>query len=164
MKICSKCNTEKPLDLYYKHRLGKGGYKSQCKECENQYAKARYEKEKQSGTKYIKSKKDSLRKSSLLKNFGITVDQYESLLRKQDNKCAICEVDQSLVEKKFAVDHSHEASDFIPEGAIRGLLCHDCNTRLIAERTDPHIFERAAQYLRQFTGLRVPTRKGRNSG
>ena len=52
-------------------------------------------------------------------HYGITEEQYNDLLEKQDNKCAACSDTTPLV-----VDHCHNT------GAIRGLLCRKCNTAL----------------------------------
>lgn len=41
------------------------------------------------------------------------------------------------------VDHNHDT------GEVRGLLCNDCNRNLIAQRNDPEIFLRAAEYVRK---------------
>ena len=38
-KICTKCNTEKLLDNFFKDKNGKYGVKSKCKECVNEYMK-----------------------------------------------------------------------------------------------------------------------------
>jgi len=36
-KICTKCNTEKPLDNFAKDKNGKYGVKSKCKTCIKEY-------------------------------------------------------------------------------------------------------------------------------
>lgn len=44
-RICKTCKVEKALDLYSKHKKGRGGYRISCKECESQIQKdyrARY--------------------------------------------------------------------------------------------------------------------------
>ena len=46
MKICTKCNEEKPLDAFRKQSSTKDGLKYYCKECDNQTAKKYYEKNK----------------------------------------------------------------------------------------------------------------------
>ena len=38
-KICTKCNKEKDVDLFGKHKKTKSGLRSHCKECEKEYAK-----------------------------------------------------------------------------------------------------------------------------
>jgi Recombination endonuclease VII len=55
--------------------------------------------------------------------YGITWEEYEALLKKQDGKCAICRVP--------FISHSHYRGtriDHVPGTKIvRGLLCHGCN-------------------------------------
>jgi len=42
-KTCFKCNTEKPLSDYYKHKQMGDGHLGKCKECTKNYSKKRYE-------------------------------------------------------------------------------------------------------------------------
>ncbi len=68
------------------------------------------------------------------KRYGITVEQYDAMLRQQNGLCAIC----GRAPKRFrlAVDHDHET------GEIRGLLCTRCNLGLGWFRDDPSFFPR----------------------
>lgn len=59
--------------------------------------------------------------TKLFYKFGITADEYFSLLRAQGNCCAICGLNQGECSQRFAVDHDHQT------GKIRGLLCTSCN-------------------------------------
>ncbi len=66
-----------------------------------------------------------------MKNFGITRDQYDAMAEAQNHGCAICKRPETLLrntkskEARFlAVDHDHDT------GAIRALLCFDCNVTL----------------------------------
>ena len=55
-------------------------------------------------------------------SYGITVRQYEAMLTRQGQACAIC---KKVPEgKRLGVDHDHDT------GAIRGLLCMRCNLDL----------------------------------
>lgn len=61
-----------------------------------------------------------------LARFGITPDQYQEMLDSQNGVCAICEGPERSTDKKgsikaLAVDHDHAT------GAMRGLLCANCN-------------------------------------
>ena len=51
-------------------------------------------------------------------------DEYEELLKKQNNCCAICGITAEEVNKKLVVDHNHETLK------VRGLLCRSCNSGL----------------------------------
>lgn len=79
--------------------------------------------------------------SQLKYHFGITIDDYEQILKEQNNACFICERDSSEFNKRLAVDHDHKT------GMIRGLLCTHCNHRILGRNRDPALFKRAAEYL-----------------
>src|SRR5258708_6847266 len=100
------------------------------------------------------SKKLRARDKYLQRVYGITLKVYNQLLKKQGNSCAICKKHKSLEKKSFAVDHDHKSPFF-----IRGVLCSFCNHKLIGRHRNPDLFEAAAKYLRQNTGLMVPPRK-----
>lgn len=59
------------------------------------------------------------------KMYGITLADYEKLLREQGGRCGICK-EESAGRKggNFCVDHCHAT------GRVRGLLCIKCNSRL----------------------------------
>lgn len=60
------------------------------------------------------------------KTYGITVADYDRMLKGQGGKCGICGAEKpgNGAHKNFAVDHCHET------GRIRGLLCVRCNVGL----------------------------------
>lgn len=65
------------------------------------------------------------RKSHYKCKYGITVEQYDAMLERQEGRCAICRgEDPGGRFGRFAVDHDHAT------GAVRGLLCMMCNTTL----------------------------------
>jgi hypothetical protein len=47
MKRCTKCNIEKELTEFYKHKDGKDGFHTQCKSCAKEYIKQNKEKVKE---------------------------------------------------------------------------------------------------------------------
>lgn len=64
-----------------------------------------------------------------MRAFGIDETDYAFLLETQHGVCAICGLPEKRTGKggrvkALAVDHNHDT------GAIRGLLCHDCNVAL----------------------------------
>lgn len=87
---------------------------------------------------------------ALKRKYGITIDQYEELLERQDNSCALCGKSAEEHHTNLAVDHNHRT------GEIRGLLCTHCNYRLVARHTDGSLLRRMADYIEQGTGLFVP--------
>ena len=61
----------------------------------------------------------------LKKKYGISVYQYNKLLKQQKRCCAICGKNQKGERRNFAVDHCHKT------GIVRGILCNYCNSRLL---------------------------------
>lgn len=158
-KSCSKCGQEKLLTDYYRHKLGKDGHKTQCKECEGLYARRVYDEARATGAVYVKAKADTTRSGNLRRMFGITPEQYDQLLEGQNHSCAVCHRHASEFKKRFAVDHAHTRSKYVEAGMIRGLLCFNCNHLMIGRNTDADLFEAAAAYLKQHVGWRVPEDK-----
>jgi hypothetical protein len=81
------------------------------------------------------------RNSSLKRLFGIDQKDYEVLLIKQNNQCAICKKIKS--QKNLDIDHCHDTK------IIRGLLCRPCNLGLGYFKDNPELLIKAAQYLRR---------------
>ena len=81
-------------------------------------------------------------KSSALKHqFGITLDEYNALLIKQCNACAICQKTPEQNGKRLAVDHCHASSK------IRGLLCSTCNQAIGLLKDNITLLKSAISYL-----------------
>ncbi len=64
------------------------------------------------------------RSGALRRKYGLSLEEYESLLREQRGGCAICGAIPAELGRSLAVDHCHET------GKVRGLLCDKCNTAL----------------------------------
>ena len=80
------------------------------------------------------------KKNGLLKKFGINYDQYDQILRDQNNVCAICNrLDRN--GRSLAVDHCHTTNK------VRGLLCMDCNTALGLFKDNKDLLDSAKAYL-----------------
>ncbi|MCU1617755.1 MAG: hypothetical protein JWO98_5295 [Frankiales bacterium] len=63
------------------------------------------------------------------KVYGLTPEGYDELLALQGGRCAICR-NRPGKKKRFAVDHDHGT------GAVRGLLCSNCNHDLLGAGYD----------------------------
>ena len=68
------------------------------------------------------SLKDYRKNKSLQQKYGITLDDYNKMLKMQKGTCCICK--KFPHNKSLAVDHDHKT------GKVRGLLCCKCNLRL----------------------------------
>ena len=59
-------------------------------------------------------RKDYHRNWKLKKKFNLTIDEYNVILNKQNNCCAICSTHESEFDKRLAVDHCHTTGKVIP--------------------------------------------------
>ena len=118
-KLCNVCNLEKPLDEFsIKIGTRKQPY---CKQCQKEHYNSEYHKRHN------------------LKKYGISLEEYNDILTSQRGGCAICGA--SPGKRSLAVDHSHDT------GAVRGLLCFQCNQVLGLMDERPILFRLAALYL-----------------
>jgi hypothetical protein len=85
--------------------------------------------------------KEGHRKYYIEKTYKITIKEYDILLLKQNNCCAICGRHKSKFVKPLYVDHDHKTN------IIRGLLCHKCNVGLGSFNDSTQLLNRASIYL-----------------
>jgi hypothetical protein len=90
---------------------------------------------------YRINNKDSIRNRKYVKNYGITLDQYNKLFDEQKGCCKICGTHQDELDKKLVVDHCHETN------IVRGLLCDKCNRGLGHFNDDVNLLQIAIKYL-----------------
>lgn len=85
-----------------------------------------------------------------LREYGITIEDYDTMLKSQDYKCAICRCRiEDLGKYKYRplfIDHNHKT------GRVRGLLCNNCNFILGHAKDDISILENAIKYLKESDG------------
>ena len=129
-KNCSTCKESKPLSEFNPRKWGKrtNGYHSKCRHCQNTQRRAKHNFEEN--------------RNELLKaRFGIDLDQYNQMFTAQSGGCAICKKPQSAQARALSVDHDHKT------GAIRGLLCENCNRALGQFQDNTEILKSAITYL-----------------
>src|SRR4051812_35145553 len=75
--------------------------------------------------------------------YGISRTRYESMCAARNNLCDVCDgppVGGRGAVSRLVVDHDHAT------GAIRGLLCNNCNTAIGLLRDDPSTIARVVCY------------------
>ena len=139
-KVCTKCKLELPIESFYFH-VSRQRHNSWCRQCHSDDANMRrktWSKEKN---------QEYLRKQNLKHKFNITIEEYETMFRVQNGKCAICRNPETALEprtglpKRLAVDHDKST------GKIRELLCTGCNTGIGNLKHDIHYMANAIAYL-----------------
>jgi hypothetical protein len=75
-------------------------------------------------------------------------EQYARMLIQQNGVCAVCQAPPTVERPRLCIDHNHRT------GAVRGLLCNDCNSALGFMREDPDAIMRLAHYASAFSAGR----------
>lgn len=109
-------------------------------------------KDKLESEAFLGSKAARARDYRLKKTYGISLKDYEYLLKNQDGVCWIC-LRPPLPGKNLCVDHNHKTLE------VRGLLCMYCNKYLVGRHTDPVLVRRIADYISQGTGFFAPPKE-----
>lgn len=76
-----------------------------------------------------KADKQSVRDKYLRRKYGISLEQYNEMLKQQNFSCALCGKHQSNFSKSLHVEHNHKT------GRVRSLCCFYCNRRRIGMLT-----------------------------
>ena len=79
------------------------------------------------------------------RQYGITLAEYDQMLRDQDNKCAICGNEDEVEGRRLAIDHCHDS------GKVRGLLCGKCNRGIGLFYDNKELLEKAISYLDKYS-------------
>lgn len=86
-------------------------------------------------------KKRALRSAWIWKVYGLTVEEYDTILAHQGGLCGLCR--KPFKEGKTPhIDHEHG-------GHVRGIVCAYCNTRLIGRLKQHDLAQKLADYLRE---------------
>lgn len=158
LRRCKDCGEEKPATAFSKL---KGGLRPYCKPCaaarlrdwreKNKDHVAEYTREYHSRPEYKEKHRernrqryqrdpDVFRRTRLIREFGITLEQYQLMFAEQDGKCAICRK-PCKSGRQLAVDHCHDT------GKVRGLLCMNCNRAIGWLEDDVDRLMAAAAYI-----------------
>lgn len=118
-KRCTGCKEIKNHDDFYRQKSGT--LYALCISCRNIYSR----------DKHLKYK------------YGITVQQYEDMLKKQNYVCAVCEKPETAlgnkgVNKSLSVHHNHTT------GKVIALCCGKCNRAMGIFNDDPALLRKAA--------------------
>ena len=126
---CQVCNKNRAHRFFAEDKRRADGLSTRCTTC----AKA--------------AKTKSAHAQRVSTTYGITGADYDELLVKQGGVCAICKGKRSY---RLDVDHDHklEALGLPPRKTVRGLLCRQCNRKILRSAKDNvAVLRAAADYL-----------------
>jgi hypothetical protein len=162
-KVCSSCELAKPSNEFHRNKSTPDGISYHCKACSSARYRRHYkvnseailernrrwrEENRESDLqakrrRYQENREEASRRgraNRLRMNYGMTEADYEALLSTQGGTCAICRTPPTG-GRRLHVDHDHE------DGAVRGLLCSNCNRGIGYLRDDVANLLAAANYL-----------------
>ncbi|RWO22804.1 endonuclease VII domain-containing protein [Mesorhizobium sp.] len=148
-KICSSCNSEKPLSLFGRQSGYRDGHRNQCNACRSrkQAAYTKTDAGKASQKRFVSSaeRREKRKWRVRHKKYGMSRDSFSEMLLAQNGRCALCSTDKPGSRYGFCIDHCHET------GRVRGILCHNCNSALGKLGDTPTSISRALAYVQAKT-------------
>jgi Recombination endonuclease VII len=154
MKKCSKCGVQKPLSEFTKKKTNKDGFDLWCKYCKSAAHKNWIQSNQPQKKKCVlralqwnlknKEKRQIIvKRNNYKKRYGLSIEQKQELIDKQDNKCAIC--NNNLKDTHdVCVDHCHTTN------IVRGILCRKCNLGIGHLNDSTQILKSAIMYLNKY--------------
>lgn len=156
-KFCPECKTYQHLNNFQKCKTRPQGRNAYCNPCSAKRLKQYRLKHKDRISAKRKTPEARARNKTFMHiyrtrashkltrirnylraTYGLTLTQYEQMFYDQDGRCAIC---QQFSLKTLCVDHDHAT------GAVRGLLCVNCNAALGKYGDSPERIDSAINYL-----------------
>ena len=135
LKICRNCG--EPFLTNNKKRV------SCSVKCNTYYAR-RLNPEKHNAASAARMRNRSpeqKRNQKLRESYGISLNQYNDMVKIQNGKCAICRCNERLV-----VDHNHDS------GQVRELLCHGCNSGIGFFKENVDNLLKSIEYIKRWNG------------
>lgn len=129
-KICSVCEESKPEEDYSRQTSYTSGRRSMCKVCQRLANNVWRQKNPRASSDYYRQKR-----------MGVSPSQYDEIVARQGNICAICDKEFGKGRMGKHLDHDHVS------GKVRELLCGSCNVGLGAFEDNPNSLRMAALYL-----------------
>lgn len=149
-KTCSRCRIEylEPEKNFYNDKRARDGYQAICRICHKKYnVERRLERphvNRNWQRSYRKQEPRRVLATKLRREYGISLEQYDDLLAAQGGRCGACSrTEPGGVSNQWHVDHEHTTR------AVRGLLCHFCNTGIGLLGDDLEGLLRAVDYLKK---------------
>lgn len=92
--------------------------------------------------------KERTRKNMLIREYGLTMVEYQELLSRQNGQCAICRTsDWGGSHGTSCIDHDHKT------GVVRGILCHSCNVTLGLIKDNKEVAMNIVAYIEKHEAL-----------
>jgi Recombination endonuclease VII len=124
-KECGSCRAWLPTSSFHVDRKQGDGLLNLCRRC--------------------------VRSATLVRKYGITVEEFEAMVAAQNDLCAIC---RTPSERELVVDHDHECCPGRTSRrcCVRGCICAECNLALGLAHHEIDRLEAMVAYLSRDRG------------
>lgn len=141
-KTCSRCKGTKPRKNFPRDASRADGIGYWCKACRKE---TRKKMSKSDSRRYARKHREKIgaggrKRKDLQSKYGITLDEYLSMVQECKNRCECC---GKKPNDALCVDHDHNT------GEVRGLLCRQCNAGIGLLQDTREGVEKALDYLRR---------------
>lgn len=157
---CKQCSHDNKIKNYYANRQEKIDYSAKWKKENREEVNRQVREDKKNNPEkykewdkaYRERNGDRLIELAAATRYKISIEEYHAMIEKQQNKCSICKQEETRKSSKsdektrLCIDHDHKT------GAVRDLLCHDCNTAIGKMKDLPELLLAAADYLLRHKG------------
>lgn len=144
---CNRCSQVKPEEEFHLRETGKR--RCECKACNRVYHKQRYLANRDKLCANMRKRYDGAAQhiSKLQRLYAVDGAMFKAMLEKQRWKCVICKRAETKTYRgkirNLSIDHDHVS------GAMRGLVCGNCNTVLGYSHDSREILLACVSYLEQ---------------
>lgn len=111
-----------------------------------------YRQRTKAEVKAFRKRSPQTRLAHILRQYGITIADFERMRQEQGGCCAVCGRSDSADKRGYRlhVDHCHAT------GKVRGLLCSNCNLGIGKFGDKPELLDAALQYVRKHLRTQNP--------
>lgn len=143
-KRCLRCSIIKPAKDFSKSTHAKDGLQKWCSSCRHEHYIRNRKQIRKYWKRRLKENPDLNISRHLKRNYGLTKEQFNQMVKNQNGRCAICSATSpGGTYKTWHVDHDHETNK------IRGLLCNRCNFALGLVKDDIFLLFKLIEYLKK---------------
>jgi hypothetical protein len=135
-KRCTKCREIKEHAAFHVRPTRPDGYESSCRSCKSEASRRRNANPE---------KKRVNRDNKLRLKYGIGIEDVDAMYELQQGRCGICQTPKGV--ERLHVDHDHST------GAVRSLLCLNCNSMLGHAKDSMAVLRAAILYLERHSDV-----------
>lgn len=140
IKWCGRCKQWLPITSFARNTNKWDGLQERCRDCRKKHWDTVGKNTKTIPPLEVRRKRS---RTQVIKSYGISEDEFNSMLKKQMNKCAICGT-TNWGRPSPSIDHDHIT------GKVRALLCNRCNRTLGLAEDSSELLFKMVKYLRNY--------------